>query len=407
MTPTFLILIFSPPWADVPGVGTSLEILAYYGLFFFVGVIFNVDTKVLDAFASQFRFLAIPLFACLFLFLIPLIDRITLTSSPELLLQDWSLYQGETGTASLIGTHPFLQNPFNFSTARADTDWFIMCFLRAFCTWSAISGFIFLFRTLFNRPTAIGRYAADSSYFIYLIHFPIQLSIGHYLRDQIDSAFTCFLICLLLSLAICILMYHFLCRGTWVGVMLSGRRYQLGITEELAELRQWISRTNSKIVLIALGIGCAAVTIIEYRPEKKLLKMAHHAKVEQVQNYIDSHPDSDLSQLTRSDGRNPLHMAAHGMRVPCPTAKVVATLEQLIKAEIPVNSLDDFGQTPLHYSVRTGNLDALKTLLNAGADPNIPDKIRGNTVMHLAATLGAEEMLTKFLDAGGKPDVAR
>ena len=32
---TYPVLLFSPPWADVPGIGTSLDVLLYYGLFSF------------------------------------------------------------------------------------------------------------------------------------------------------------------------------------------------------------------------------------------------------------------------------------------------------------------------------------------------------------------------------------
>ena len=79
----------------------------------------------------------------------------------------------------------------------------------------------------------------------------------------------------------------------------------------------------------------------------------------------------------------------------------------MIQAGIPVNSLDDFGQTPLHYSIRTVNLDAMDSLIEAGADPNIADAVRGNTAMHLAASHGAEEMLVKLLKAGGDPNAVR
>ena len=407
VAPTFLILLFSPPWADVPGVGTSLEVLAYYGFFFFIGVIFNKDPEVLGVFASKFRFLAIPFAVCLFVFLIPLIDRITLTSSPELLLQDWSLYQGETGKAGLVGTFPFLQNPFNFSTTRADGDWFVMCFLRAFCTWSAIAGFIFLFKSCFNQPSALGRYAADSSYFIYLIHFPLQISLGRFLRDHIDSAFLCFLVCLILSLTLCIFLYHFLCRGTWIGILLSGRKYSLNIDNELNDLRQLISNRKAKAGLVAFVLICMSVTILEYRPRTKILKISHHAKPQSVRFYIEENRDIDLSTITRNDGRNPLHMAAHSMPIARPAEDIADTINHLIQAGIPVNSLDDFGQTPLHYSIRTVNLDAMDSLIEAGADPNIADAVRGNTAMHLAASLGAEEMLVKLLKAGGDPNAVR
>lgn len=134
------------------------------------------------------------------------------------------LFQDNEAKAGLIGTYPVVQNPFNFSTFSADADWFVMCGLRAFCTWSAISGFILLFKTFFDRQSALGRYASDSSYFIYLIHFPIQICIGRHLRDHVDSAFACFLINLFVSLILCVALYHYLCRNTWIGVMLSGQK---------------------------------------------------------------------------------------------------------------------------------------------------------------------------------------
>ena len=406
IVPTFFILIFSPPWADVPGVGTSLEVLAYYGLFFFSGVILHEDHRALDALASQFKLFGLPFIISL-IFLIPMIDKVTLTSPPELLLQDWSLYQGEAGKADLIGNFPFLQNPFNFSTLNANSDWFLMCFLRAFCTWSAIAGFILLFKTYFNQKSELGRYAADSSYFIYLLHFPLQLAIGSYLRDHIDSAFACFLICLVVSVILCLLMYHFLCRNTWIGLLLSGRKYPLRIDQELNEIRNILRNKKCWQAFTCGCVFCGLIIYIEYQPKTRLLKLSHHAKAESVKNYLQENPDAELTDITRHDGRNALHMAAHGMPMPRPAEDVTATMEHLIKAGIPVDSLDNFGQTPLHYSIRTGNIAAMQTLLDFGANPNLPDKTRGNTALHLAATFGADKMLGPLIKAGGDTDQVR
>ena len=66
-----------------------------------------------------------------------------------------------------------------------------MNILRAYTAWCGVFLFIALFKILFS---AIGTwsYAADSAYFIYLIHFPIQLIMSEYLRDSIESSIACF-----------------------------------------------------------------------------------------------------------------------------------------------------------------------------------------------------------------------
>lgn len=52
----------------------------------------------------------------------------------------------------------------------------------------------------------------------------------------------------------------------------------------------------------------------------------------------------------------------------------VDTIQFFINKGIDVNAQDNYGMTPLHYAMRSSNADAAITLLNAGADPNIPNK---------------------------------
>ena len=403
---TFGVLIFSPPWADVPRIGTSLDVLTYYGIFFFTGVLLNARPNVLDDLARNFKYYAVP-FAVSLVILIPLIDRITLTSPPELFLQDWSLFVGVADRAELVGSIPFLQNPFNFSSFYASPEWFLMCLLRAFCTWSAITGFVLLFRTYFNQPSALGRYAADSSYFIYLVHFPIQLALGRLLRNYIDSSMLCFLICLTISLIICVLLYHFLCRGTVIGKLLSGRTYSLAFHEEWNEIRSFFQQPNCYLYLGGLAVGVTVIGYFEYRPNQELLKISHHAKIERVEEFIHGRSKEELMGIVRHDGRNAIHMAAQSMRLPRPDEDVRQTLSLLLNAGIPVNSLDNFGQSPIHYAVRSGNLAALKTLLDHDANPNIADRVYGNSALHLAATYGSDKMMSALLDAGADPQQTR
>ncbi|WP_235181351.1 ankyrin repeat domain-containing protein [Rodentibacter pneumotropicus] len=51
----------------------------------------------------------------------------------------------------------------------------------------------------------------------------------------------------------------------------------------------------------------------------------------------------------------------------------VDIIELFIKLGIDVNAQDIYGMTPLHYAMRGKNVDAAIALLNAGADPNIPN----------------------------------
>ncbi|THA02383.1 ankyrin repeat domain-containing protein [Rodentibacter pneumotropicus] len=51
----------------------------------------------------------------------------------------------------------------------------------------------------------------------------------------------------------------------------------------------------------------------------------------------------------------------------------VDIIELFIKLGIDVNAQDIYGMTPLHYAMQGKNVDAAIALLNAGADPNIPN----------------------------------
>lgn len=57
-----------------------------------------------------------------------------------------------------------------------------------------------------------------------------------------------------------------------------------------------------------------------------------------------------------------------------PMPKVsVNVIQFFIDKGVPVNGQDIYGMTPLHYAMRGCNAEAVICLLEAGADPNIPD----------------------------------
>ncbi len=54
--------------------------------------------------------------------------------------------------------------------------------------------------------------------------------------------------------------------------------------------------------------------------------------------------------------------------------KTSLSVKYLINQGIPINAQDVYGMTPLHYAMRSKNADAAIALLEAGADPNIPNR---------------------------------
>lgn len=63
---------------------------------------------------------------------------------------------------------------------------------------------------------------------------------------------------------------------------------------------------------------------------------------------------------------------------------------------------DAQGRTPLIYAVQSGNIPAVKVLLDAGADVNAAD-IYGNTPLRTAAAEGTLEMVKLLVSAGADP----
>ncbi|TNH00019.1 ankyrin repeat domain-containing protein [Pasteurellaceae bacterium USgator11] len=78
-----------------------------------------------------------------------------------------------------------------------------------------------------------------------------------------------------------------------------------------------------------------------------------------------------LNEITPVEKWNWLHKALLGFDKNKPPKE---SIEYLINQNIDVNAQDIYGMTPLHYAMRSKNAAAAITLLNAGADPNIPNR---------------------------------
>ena len=73
-------------------------------------------------------------------------------------------------------------------------------------------------------------------------------------------------------------------------------------------------------------------------------------------------------------------------------------MEFYIKHGVDVKAQDMYGMTPLHYAMRDNNVDAAIALLNAGADPNIPNR---DNLIPLRMCIRYPDRLELMLKKGG------
>ncbi|WP_341580558.1 hypothetical protein IAOACIIE_00145 [Mannheimia haemolytica] len=76
-----------------------------------------------------------------------------------------------------------------------------------------------------------------------------------------------------------------------------------------------------------------------------------------------------FSYVTPLERWNWLHQCNLNSYAPAP----LSVIEFYIQNGVEINAQDCYGMTPLHYAMRAKN-DAAIALLNAGADPNIPNQ---------------------------------
>ncbi|WP_371739919.1 ankyrin repeat domain-containing protein [Mannheimia sp. ZY171111] len=68
---------------------------------------------------------------------------------------------------------------------------------------------------------------------------------------------------------------------------------------------------------------------------------------------------------------------------------------------LDINSQDKYGMTPLHYAMRSRNVEAAIALLNAGADPNIENNDQVIPLSMIGVVPKELELIELMLKKGG------
>ena len=84
----------------------------------------------------------------------------------------------------------------------------------------------------------------------------------------------------------------------------------------------------------------------------------------------------------------------------------VEDVRRLLAAGYPVNRFDEIGNTPLHYAAMEGHLSVMNMLLAAGADVNAHDEtVIGNTPLREVARNCSYEVAKTLIDGGANPNI--
>ena len=93
--------------------------------------------------------------------------------------------------------------------------------------WAFILGFIGFFTRFFQRSSVWIRYMVDSSYWIYLIHFPVVVSL-QVLASSVAVPWPLKYTAInAVAFLLLFMSYHYFVRNTFIGVQLNGRRYPM------------------------------------------------------------------------------------------------------------------------------------------------------------------------------------
>jgi len=100
----------------------------------------------------------------------------------------------------------------------------------AFAVWNWVFGLIGAALRFFSGESAVRRYIADSSYWMYLAHLPVVFALQMMVLDWPVHWSIKFPLIVGVAVALLLSSYHYFVRPTYIGEILNGRRYMRGRT---------------------------------------------------------------------------------------------------------------------------------------------------------------------------------
>ena len=362
-----IVSIFLPP----SGFNVPLLDLTFYLAFYLFGAGLYVNRHLLADMAKNAWFLIAISFPFLFLVAMPT-TRIDLAAPVVTDVTTWTVF--ETTTTSFAA--PVLHGEGIF---HGGIDKVVMAFIRAALCWTLCIAFIGLAHRYLNKGRPAIRYLADSAYWVYFVHLPITFKLS-YLAQQIEwgsSLFKSYVV-LVVSTVIIYWSYNTFVRYGWLGDFFMGRRKSRSDPGEadfsILNLIRVSAPTTVLIGVIALLLG-AMLQFDRGRQGSPVLVEAYVTRDVSVLEDCDH-----IDDIRDAFGNTPLHNAARrpeATRIYDPMPILIARCESL-------DARNEFGRTALFVAVRTGNKGDVEALLNAGADPDLPDR-HGHTPAHVAA----------------------
>jgi peptidoglycan/LPS O-acetylase OafA/YrhL len=98
----------------------------------------------------------------------------------------------------------------------------------AIAAWSWIIGLIGAALRFFASESAVWRYLADSSYWLYLAHLPVVFALQLAVRNWPLHWTVKFPLVVTVAAVLLLVTYHYCVRFTWIGVILNGRKHERG-----------------------------------------------------------------------------------------------------------------------------------------------------------------------------------
>jgi ankyrin repeat protein len=162
------------------------------------------------------------------------------------------------------------------------------------------------------------------------------------------------------------------------------------------ELLRAVDSNGETPVLEALYYGQpgALEVLLEHNRELDIFEAAALGRASRIGALLELDPG--LLDMRSPDGYAPLHLAAFFGR----TDAVRLLLER--GADAQATAVNPRRTTPLHAAAGRGHVDTARLLLDRGANPNVAD-INGDTPLHLAARSHDGAMQRMLIAAGSDP----